>query len=156
MEKWSHPPLDTFTTSVKKSQDFIPSHQCLNHSTDGSCYRVQLSLKKVKNKVLCFPSNFWPDLCRGNTEKGYTQAKKESLSSETWRWNESHRDISFRGSCNSNNRAEPWTQVCLTAVKIKMVFDSFRLFPLHSLASQSLQGCCCSPHLLQLNPAIIQ
>lgn len=26
----------------------------------------------------------WPDLCRGNIEKRYTEAKKESLSSETW------------------------------------------------------------------------
>lgn len=97
-------------------------------------------LKMVETKVLYFPSNFWPDLCRGNTEKEYTQAKKESLSSESWRWNMSHIGISLFP----------------TAVKIKMVLDSFRLFPSHSLAFQSLHICCCSSHFLQLNPAIIQ
>lgn len=37
----------------------------------------------------------WPDLCRGNTEKRHTQAKKESLSSETWSWNMNHIGISI-------------------------------------------------------------
>lgn len=48
----------------------------------------------VKN-ILSFPSNFWPDLHRGNTEKGYTGKEKGPLNGDLEVKYESHKDISL-------------------------------------------------------------
>lgn len=91
MEEGSYFSLDTSTTSVKKSQDFFPSHQSLNHSTDGSCHRADES-KMVKNKVLYFLA--W-SMQRQHREEAHRGKEREPLIRDLEMKYESHRDIYF-------------------------------------------------------------